>query len=67
VHLKKFFFCRGDPAIVYLDGVTPPRHKMVVSKSLSSPGSLYNQFGKANSNHHQQLLKTIREDECESR
>lgn len=63
-------FCRGDPAIVYLDGVTPPTTSMVrtntvprsqVTKTLSYP------LTKANGNHHQQLLQTIREDDCESR
>lgn len=60
---------RGDPSIVYLDGVTPPTTSMIrsnipripVTKTMSYP------LTKANGNHHQQLLQTIREDDSESR
>ena len=52
------FAFRGDSSIVYLDGVTPPK-KAMVSRSVSSPGSLYH----PKAQHHQRLLQTIREDD----
>ena len=67
---------RGDPAIVYLDGVNPPTERMALSRSLSTPENFYSgesgggngvMLVKAHSNHHQRLLQTIREDDCESR
>lgn len=66
------FFSRGDPDIVYLDGVNPPTGRMALSRSLSTPENFYSgnhgvMMVKAHSNHHQRLLQTIREDDCESR
>jgi hypothetical protein len=49
---------------------------MALSRSLSTPENFYSDGGgggngvmlvKAHSNHHQRLLQTIREDDCESR
>ena len=68
------FIFRGDPSIVYLDGVNPPTGRMPLNRSQSTPENFYSSVGtngmvmvKAHSNHHQRLLQTIREDDCESR
>ncbi len=72
---RVFSLCRGgggggDSSIVYLDGVTPPVRNRHHQQQLQKPQQQQKpqpHHLKSNSQHHQRLLQTIREDEGESR
>ena len=72
----------GDPGIVYIDGVNPPNTSLrmmnpsVISRTTSAAGgngvigrnaATHVVYAKVHGTHHQRLLQTIREDDCESR